>query len=473
MNVIDKVKSDDQKALGSLEKRSPEIAGAFPALGRVGTRPTANADPTVQETPDSTVPLAVPQSKIKKRNSAAAAVKRVGTKNSSGSESAKPPRGVGRVYRPSWRDKKSGEIKQSPNWWIAYSVRGTLKREPAHTSKEAVASKLLRKRLGEIALGKPVGPDIERTTFEDLAAMVVSDYKANGRKSLARVQDALAHLREYFGDFRAVEITGDKVTAYIAYRLEQKTANSTINCELAALSRAFNLGIRSNRVSTRPYIGKLALNNTRKGFFEWEQFSRVLKNLSEDLQPAIETAYITGWRIHDEIFTRQRHHADLKGRGWLRLDPGETKNGEGRNFPFTVRLREIISYQLERTKALEKATGRIIPWLFHRDGRPIKSFRRSWLTACVKAGLGTEIRSADGKLIKKIGNRIPHDFRRTAVRNLERAGVSRSDAMKMVGHKTESIYRRYAIADEKSMKESAGKLDQFYAIDQQPTETTK
>jgi hypothetical protein len=122
-------------------------------------------------------------------------------------------------------------------------------------------------------------------------------------------------------------------------------------------------------------------------------------------QPDIEAAYITGWRIHDEIFTRQKHHADLKGRGWLRLDPGETKNGEGRNFPFTARLREIIERQFERTKALEKATGRIIPWLFHCEGRPIKTFRRSWLTACVKAGLGTEIRSADGKLIQE--NRQP------------------------------------------------------------------
>jgi len=111
--------------------------------------------------------------------------------------------------------------------------------------------------------------------------------------------------------------------------------------------------------------------------------------------------------------------------------------------------------------------------LFHRNGNPIKSFRRSWITACIKAGLGTEIRAANGKLIKKIGSRIPHDFRRTAVRNLERAGVSRSDAMKMVGHKTESIYRRYAIADERSMTESATKLDRFYAIDQQQIETTK
>jgi len=116
---------------------------------------------------------------------------------------------------------------------------------------------------------------------------------------------------------------------------------------------------------------------------------------------------------------------------------------------------------------LEKATGRIMPWLFHRDERPIKTFRRSWITACVKAGLGTEIRSANGKLIKKIGARIPHDFRRTAVRNLERAGVSRSDAMKMVGHKTESIYRRYAISDETSMKEAAEKLERFHNFDQQ------
>jgi hypothetical protein len=182
--------------------------------------------------------------------------------------------------------------------------------------------------------------------------------------------------------------------------------------------------------------------------------------------------YITGWRIADEIFTRQKHHADVKGRGWLRLDPGETKNGEGRNFPFTARLREVIERQLEHTQALEKATGRIIPWMFHRDGRPIKTFRRSWLTACVKAGLGTEIRSAHGKLIKKIGARIPHDFRRTAIRNLKRAGVSRNDAMKMVGHKTEAIYRRYAIADERSMKEAAEKLERFHNFDQQ-TETAK
>ena len=100
-------------------------------------------------------------------------------------------------------------------------------------------------------------------------------------------------------------------------------------------------------------------------------------------------------------------------------------------------LKAVLERQRERTLAVEKATSAIIPWLFHRDGRPVTSFRRACLTACKGAGLS---------------GRIPHDFRRTAVRSLERAGVPRSTAMKMVGHKTESIYRRYAIVDEAMLR---------------------
>ncbi len=72
-------------------------------------------------------------------------------------------------------------------------------------------------------------------------------------------------------------------------------------------------------------------------------------------------------------------------------------------FPMTPGLRAVLERQRERTTALEQAAGRIIPWVFHRNGKPIKSFR----------GL-----------------------------------VPRSTAMRIVDHKTESIYRRYAIVDE-------------------------
>jgi integrase len=53
---------------------------------------------------------------------------------------------------------------------------------------------------------------------------------------------------------------------------------------------------------------------------------------------------------------------------------------------------------------------------------------------------------------------LVHDFRRTAVRRLERAGVARSVAMQLVGHKTEAVYRRYAIVSENELREAVEKL---------------
>ena len=79
------------------------------------------------------------------------------------------------------------------------------------------------------------------------------------------------------------------------------------------------------------------------------------------------------------------------------------------------------------------------------------------MTACKAAG---------------VPGKIPHDFRRTAVRNLERAGVPRSAAMKMVGHKTQSIYSRYAIADQSRFKDAALKLDRLQEADESAARRT-
>ena len=78
-----------------------------------------------------------------------------------------------------------------------------------------------------------------------------------------------------------------------------------------------------------------------------------------------------------------------------------------------------------------------------RYGTPIKSLRRAWRTACKQAGVPWL---------------LLHDLRRSAVRNLERAGVSRSVAMKLTGHKTENVYRRYAIVAENDLREAGAKL---------------
>ncbi len=326
--------------------------------------------------------------------------------------------------------------------WIKFYRDGRPIRESTRTEKESEARRILRQREGDVAAGRPVLPRADRVRFEELADDLLNDYRVNRKRSLDRAERSAEHLRSYFGGWRAVNITTPAIRAYIDKRQQEGAKNATINRELAALKRMFSLAIAAEKLLRKPRIPTLQEDNVRKGFFEPDQFVTVLKHLPKDLKSVMEVAYITGWRIKSEILTRQISHLDLRA-GWLRLDPGETKNREGRMFPLTPELRNVLKRQLARTRTMERTTGRIIPWLFHRQGRPIKSFRRAWLTACMEAG---------------VPGRIPHDFRRTAVRNLERAGVPRSAAMAMVGHKTEAIYRRYAIVDEAMLREAAAKL---------------
>src|ERR1019366_8706050 len=98
-------------------------------------------------------------------------------------------RGLGNVYQPTYRDRH-GVLKKTTTWWIVYHVNGRRYAENAHTENRPAAVRLLKKKTGDAAIGKKVGPDIDRTTLDDLLGMVEADYKANSRKSLDRVQDA-------------------------------------------------------------------------------------------------------------------------------------------------------------------------------------------------------------------------------------------------------------------------------------------
>jgi integrase len=212
---------------------------------------------------------------------------------------------------------------------------------------------------------------------------------------------------------------------------------------LTAIIRAFSLGIANGKIATMPKISMLKETNVRKGFFELKQFKSVRKHLSEDIQPMTAFSYITGWRMRSEVWPLQWSNVDFKAE-IVRLWHGTTKNEGGRTFPFTAELRQLLEAQRAKTDKLQKKNGVIIPWVFHREGRPIKEFKRSWKTACNDAGL-------PGK--------IPHDFRRTAVRNLVRSGVPESIAMQMTGHKTRSVFMRYDIVDESDLFDAARKLE--------------
>lgn len=124
-----------------------------------------------------------------------------------------------------------------------------------------------------------------------------------------------------------------------------------------------------------------------------------------------------------------------------------------RPHPASAALRTLLEAQHAERERLQRK-GQVVPSVFFRmvaNGRggplrprPIISFSEAFKAACRKAGCP---------------GRILHDLRRTAIRNLERAGVPRSVAMKLTGHKTESVYRRYAIADERDLRVAVERLD--------------
>jgi integrase len=313
-----------------------------------------------------------------------------------------------------------------------------------------VAVALLKRRHGEIAQGRLVGSQVEKTTFEELGEMLKTGYKVNGLRSVDRAERSVAHLTGFFEGYRALDITPDRVSAYIRWRLEGKPPAklATIRNELAALTRMFTLGCRAGKVPMRPAFPSIRVENTRSGFFEEEALAAVVEKLPEDLRPVIEFTYLTGWRI-GEVRSLTWRQVNFKA-GVVRLEPGTTKNDEGRTFPFAAlpSLEALLRAQHAHTRAIERERGEVIPWVFHRAGRPIRNFHMAWRRACRRAG---------------VPGRYVHDLRRTAVRNFERAGVPRSVAMKLSGHKTESIYRRYAIVSEADLAEGVRKVAALHA----------
>lgn len=342
------------------------------------------------------------------------------------------------------RDRGEGSVfLRGRIWWLKYHVRGRPHRESSASTDRRQAVLLLRRRLGEVSAGRHA-PEAERVRFDDLTQMVEDDYRLNGHRSLDRVQRAFKRLRTHFGYDRAVDITPDRISAYAKARMAEGAAPATVKNELAALKRGFSLAIRAGRVHQRPAFPVIRLDNARTGFFEDADYNALRAELPDHLQSVATFAFLTGWRIRSEVVPLRWAQVDLEA-GVVRLEPGTTKNREGREFPIRELPELVLLLQTQRayTRAIEHEEGTVIPYVFHRRGRPIKSFRKAWANACRRVGL--------------VG-KLPHDFRRTAVRNLERAGVPRSVAMKLVGHKTEAMYRRYAIVSPRDLTEGVAKL---------------
>jgi integrase len=363
-------------------------------------------------------------------------------------------------------------------WWIKFYRGGKPFYESSRSTKKTVAERLLKRREGQVVDGRFVGLGAEKVRFERLAENLLSDYRANARRSTADVARKVEILKKHFGGKRAVDITTADVRAYIAERQAgvkddtgtvsvKPAANATIQNELAALKRMFNLALQAGELYHKPHVPSVKVDNARKGFIGEIERLALREALPRPLKALLDFAYETSWRKGEALgLTWDR--MDLLA-GTVRLDT--SKNDKGRLIVLTgslvatlralreettaleaTRLRaEVAKVEKKRLKgeareaALEQAAQRArIPWVFHRNGRRIQDFRTAWKNACSTA---------------KVAGLVFHDLRRSGVRNMIRAGVPERVAMTISGHKTRSIFDRYNIVSEGDLRDAARKLE--------------
>lgn len=364
---------------------------------------------------------------------------------------------MGSVFRPKYKDK-NGEYVESEIWWIKYYRNGKPFRESSGSKRKGNAEKKLKSREGEVVEGRFHGLRVEKILFDELAEDFLNDYRINKRKSLRRAELSIHHLKEFFGGARAIDMTTDRIKVYIAQRLD-KGENGSINRELAALKRAFNLARRMTppKVINVPYIPHLKENNAREGYFEHKEYLALKDAAPAYLKPIIAMGYYTGMR-KEEIVGLQWSQVDLLA-GKITLRAEDTKNGESRIVFMEGELLETMRFQ----RALRDASFPDCPWvLFKDDWERAGRFDKSWKTACKKAWEDSEHKIELWDPVKKTPTKIFHDFRRTAVRNMVRAGVPERVAMMISGHKTRSVFERYNIVNEDDLRKASNKVAEYH-----------
>lgn len=220
-----------------------------------------------------------------------------------------------------------------------------------------------------------------------------------------------------------------------------------------------------------PVFELLPEDNIRQGFFEHAEFLALLDGTDdEDLKDFWTFGYYLGWRkgsiealewtdfdVNNLLLNVRAETTKERKANWIRLPEGPLED------LFVRRWTKRQFKRADGTTALSK-------YIFHRgDGKRFGDFEKAWATACKKAGLTKVLEAPDGT-ITEIPSKLLHDFRRTAYRNMRHAGVDKDVARAIVGHRTDSMARRYQILDS-AEKELA--LEQVHRYLQGVHETQK
>jgi integrase len=367
-------------------------------------------------------------------------------------EKQKRPNGAGSVTKLKHKDKASGEIIESRFYYIFYRVNGRQIRESSQSESKMVAQKLLERRMGEAGLGIRPQQDVKNVSYDDVAKAYLDQQRASGvaffqKRDGSEYLRGVPNLDAFFKGMHVVNISTDTLRRYIDHRHDEGVADPTVRRELVTLRSMLNQARKEQKIRLVdiPHFPMPKDSKPRTGFIDPDVFERLRATLPKRLRLLVTFLYYTGCRVGAAMqITWTMVSKDCKE---IEL-PGEiTKNGEALTLPLIGEGLSEVSTMLKKQ--------------FRKDGPvfEVTNLRKDWAAACHKLGLGVK----DGWRYRGL---TIHDLRRSAVRNLVRAGVREDVAMSISGHKTREVFSRYNITDTADIREALIKVGQ-YAKEQQ------
>jgi integrase len=362
------------------------------------------------------------------------------------------PKGTGSVYQ------RAG----TQYFWCQYVVNKKIIRESTHALTKTEATEYLNKKLLEVSSGKAMDPVAGKLLIGKLVDRMFAA-KRNGTIPGARSVELdvirwNANGKQFFGDMPVKELNKQTLTAYVEKRKEDGAANGTVNKEISILRAAF----KYEEIETSIKWPRLHESNIRKDFLPEDKANALAAECAKVglwLRAMFALAMSYGWR-KSELMMLKTSQFDLAERT-IRLEPGTTKNDQGR----TVLL-NAESYELVKACAAGKKREDYLftdndgkPLFRIECGRPVSTWRKTWRAVCKRAGV-PDLRF--------------HDLRRTSARNNRRLGVPENVIMKLSGWSTASMFKRYSIVstdDQKDVvrlqdaKANAAKANSNYSSD--------
>jgi len=352
---------------------------------------------------------------------------------------------MGMLYRRKKRDPVTCMLVEFGPWWMKFYDNGKPVYQSTEKMEKREAQAVLKRAEGKVLDGQQEGSAIHRTKFEDLIALLQQEYVLEGRKTWSRREYNLARLTPVFGGMRIKAITTDKLQAFITKRLQEGAASASVNRDLDCLRRMMVLGSRQTppKVGRIPHFPKLAEHNVREGFLEHDEFLSIRGAAQDHLKVAMTIGYYTGMRLREIISERGLRWDQVNlEEGSIRLSSSQTKT----KTPRVIYMADDFLLVMKKAKEIQVRDFPSCPYVCHRNGQPFSNLICAWKTACKRVGV-------EGKTF--------HDLRRTGVRNLVRAGVPETVAMKISGHKTRSVFDRYNITSEDDLREAAKRLNRY------------